>query len=145
MIGLYGPASAGKTAFAVEWSREAAGRFPDGRLVIDLRGSDTATALTPAEAVDEALRALGVPPEQLGQPDRQAQAKYRSLVAGRRMLILLDDAGADGPVRALLSEGSHLTVLVTARRPVAGAHAIAIAVLGGCTPPRHSGHLRRAP
>ncbi len=123
---LHGPGGTGKSALAVEWAHSVADRYPDGQLFIDLRGSDPGTALTAAEAVDEALRGFGVPPDQLGLPDGQAQAMYRALVASRCMLIVLDDAAADAPVRAMLADDGPAVFLVTARAPIAGAHPVAV-------------------
>jgi DNA-binding SARP family transcriptional activator len=115
---ITGTAGAGKTALAVHFGRLAAGRFPDGQLFIDLRGHAEAEPMPPGEALRRFLRALGVrePP---GDTD-EATALYRSLLAGRRMLILLDNAASASQVRPLLPGAVGCLVLVTSRSQLPG-------------------------
>ena len=116
-----GMAGVGKTALAVHWAHQMAGRFPDGQLYVNLRGFySSGTPVTPAEAIRGFLDAMAVPPERI-PPGLSAQAGlYRSLVAGRRMLILLDNAQHEEQVRPLLPAGPGCLVIVTSRRKLAG-------------------------
>lgn len=118
---ICGAAGVGKTALAVHWARANAARFPDGQLFVDLRGFGPGGApLTPAEAIRGFLSALQFPPRAI-PPDAGAQLSlYRSLLAGRRILMVLDNAGDDAQVRSLLPTGLGSIVLVTSRRLLAG-------------------------
>ncbi|HEU5129117.1 MAG TPA: BTAD domain-containing putative transcriptional regulator [Glycomyces sp.] len=110
-----GPPGTGKTALAVHLAHRVAHRFPDGQLFVDLRGHAPATALGPLEVLSGALRALGVTPERV--PDRlhEAVALYRTTLADRRALIVLDNAADAAQVAPLLPGGRHCAVLVTSR------------------------------
>jgi len=116
-----GTAGVGKTALALHFARQAAGHFPDGQLYVNLRGfAPAVTPATPAEAVRGFLDALGVPPERI-PTDVEAQAGlYRSLLAGKRMLIVLDNARDEQQVRPLLPASPASLVLVTSRNQLAG-------------------------
>jgi DNA-binding SARP family transcriptional activator/tetratricopeptide (TPR) repeat protein len=115
-----GTAGVGKTALALYWAHQVAGRFPDGQLYVSLRGYDPGTAVTATEAIRGFLGALGVPPERI-PPDPQAQAGlYRSLLSDRRMLIVLDNAVDERQVRPLVPASAGSLVIVTSRRQLAG-------------------------
>jgi DNA-binding SARP family transcriptional activator len=131
-----GTAGVGKTALAVHFAHQVAERFRDGQLYVNLRGFDpSGTPLTPADAVRGFLGALGVPLEHVpASPDAQA-ALYRSLLSGRQMLILLDNARDAAQVRPLLPGSPGCLVLVTGRSKLVGlvaaesAHPIMLDVL----------------
>jgi tetratricopeptide (TPR) repeat protein/transcriptional regulator with XRE-family HTH domain len=116
-----GTAGVGKTALALHWAHQVAGRFPDGQLHVNLRGFDpSGPPATAAEATRGFLDALGVPPEQI-PPTTQAQAGlYRSLLADRRMLIVADNARDEQQVRPLLPASPGSLVLVTSRSQLSG-------------------------
>jgi len=133
---LTGMAGIGKTALAVHWAHQIVGRFPDGQLFVNLRGSGPSGApVTSTDAVRGFLTALGVPPARIPlDPDWQA-ALYRSLLADRRMLIVLDNAQDAEQVRPLLPGAPGCLVLVTSRNRLVGlaarerAHLITLGVL----------------
>jgi tetratricopeptide (TPR) repeat protein len=111
-----GSAGIGKTALAVHWAHQVAERFPDGQLHVDLRGFDPGCSpLPPSEAIRGFLDALGVPPVQIPASPEALTARYRSLLAGRRMLVLLDNARDASQVRPLLPAAPGCLVIVTSR------------------------------
>jgi hypothetical protein len=118
---LTGMAGIGKTALAVYWAHQVAGRFPDGQLFVNLRGSGpSGTPVMPTDAVRAFLTALSVLPARI-PPDTDGQtALYRSLLAERRMLIVLDNAQNAEQVRPLLPGSPGCLVLVTSRNRLTG-------------------------
>jgi DNA-binding SARP family transcriptional activator/tetratricopeptide (TPR) repeat protein len=116
-----GTAGVGKSALALYWAHQVAARFGDGQLYVNLRGFDpSGTPATPAEAIRGFLDALGVPPERIPPvPDAQA-GLYRSLLSGKRMLIVLDNARDEKQVRPLLPASPGTLVLVTSRSQLSG-------------------------
>jgi tetratricopeptide (TPR) repeat protein len=116
-----GMAGVGKTALALHWAHQAADRFPDGQLYVNLRGYDPSGApVTAADAIRGFIEALGVPPERV-PPSLQAQAGlYRSLLASRRMLIMADNARDEQQIRPLLPASPGSLVLVTSRHELTG-------------------------
>src|SRR5512146_281321 len=120
-----GTAGVGKTALAIHWAHQAAGHFPDGQLYVNLRGFyPSGTPLTPAEAICGFLHALGVSPGRI-PAERDAQAAlYRSVLAERRMLIVLDNACDEDQVRPLLPASPASGVNVTSRNQLAGLAAV---------------------
>ncbi len=117
---ITGTAGVGKTALAVHWAQQVRHRFGDGQLYINLRGYDQGPPLRPIEALARFLHALGVRAEQVPVDLEEAASLYRSLLADRRMLIVLDNAGHPDQVRPLLPGSPGCLVLVTSRDQLAG-------------------------
>lgn len=113
---LDGTAGIGKTALAVCWAHQVAERFPDGQLYVNLRGFDPAgSPMSPAEAVRGFLDAFGVPTERIPLGLDAQASLYRSILAGRRMLVVLDNARNAAQVRPLLPGSPGCVVVVTSR------------------------------
>lgn len=121
VVAVTGPPGCGKTALVVQWAHRSAGAFPDGRLYVNLRGYDRAEdAVAPAAAIRALLDALGV--EASAVPpgtDRQA-ALWRSRTAGRRMLVVLDNARDADQVLPLLAGDPLVRTVITSRNRLSG-------------------------
>jgi DNA-binding SARP family transcriptional activator len=115
-----GTAGVGKTALAVQWAHQVAGRFPDGQLYVNLRGYDPGQPLTAADALAGFLRALGVAGPDIPAEEDERAARYRSLLAAKRILVVLDNAGSVEQVRPLLPGSPGSVVLVTSRDALSG-------------------------
>ena len=117
---IAGTAGVGKTALAVHWAHQVRDRFPDGQLYVNLRGYAPAAPVSAIEALAGFLRALGVPAEQVPVEVGEAAGLYRSLLADRRVLILLDNARTAEQVRPLVPGSGGCLVLVTSRDGLGG-------------------------
>jgi DNA-binding SARP family transcriptional activator len=116
-----GGAGVGKTALALHAGHRLAALFPDGQLFVDLRGfGPRQPPMPPAEALTGFLRALGADPAAIPAALEEQAATFRSLLAGKRMLIVLDNATDPGQVRPLLPGAPGSLVLVTSRRRLHG-------------------------
>ena len=121
VVTISGTAGVGKTALAVHWAHRVKQRFPDGQLYVDLRGfSPGGSTMDPAEAVRGFLDALGVPHHRVPESSQAQVSLYRSTLAGKRMLILADNARDEGQVRPLLPGATGCLVVVTSRSQLAG-------------------------
>ncbi|MEV3870102.1 tetratricopeptide repeat protein [Streptomyces sp. NPDC049906] len=117
---IAGTAGVGKTSLAVHWSHRIRDRFPDGQLYVNLRGYDPGPPVGPEQALDRFLRALDVPPTRIPADLEDKAALYRSRLAGRRYLVLLDNASAVSQVRPLLPGTAGCLVVVTSRHRMSG-------------------------
>ena len=121
VIVLSGTAGVGKSALAVHFGRQVAKRFPDGQLYADLRGGDPdRPPMTPAEALGFLLVGLGIPARRFGITAEERAAMYRSLVDGKRILVVLDNATNAAQVRPLYPGSPGCLVVVTSRSELAG-------------------------
>lgn len=115
-----GTCGVGKTMLALHWARKVERQFPDGTLFVNLRGYGPGDPLSAGEALEGFLQALGVPGEMIPAGIESQSGLYRSLLAGKRMLIVLDNANAPGQVRPLLPGAPGCLVLVTSRASLTG-------------------------
>ncbi|WP_170970478.1 AfsR/SARP family transcriptional regulator [Streptomyces zhaozhouensis] len=120
LIAVTGPAGAGKTAVALAWAGRVADRFPDGQLCLDLRGFDRSGPMPVAEALPVLLQGLGCPAARVPVTVEAQAALLRTLLADRRVLLVLDDAADAAQIRPLLPGPSRSVVLVTSRDRLSG-------------------------
>lgn len=122
---IAGMAGIGKTTLAVHWAHQVATDFPDGQMFVNLRGFDpAATPVLPADVIRVFLDALGLPADQLPPTEEAQLGLYRSLLVGRRMLIVLDNARDEAQVRPLLPGSPTCRVVVTSRHQLLGLTAL---------------------
>lgn len=141
---ICGPAGIGKTALAVHWGHRAADQFPDGQLYLNLRGFDAAgECVSATEALQVLLDALGAPASRIPAGLDAQVGLYRSLLAGRRALLVLDNVRDAEQIRPLLPGRPGCMVLVTSRHlphsliAIEGAQPITVEVF----PPAEAAHF----
>src|SRR5881628_150392 len=102
---ISGTAGAGKTALAVRWAHQVADRFPDGQLFVDLGGHSVSGPRAPGEVLAHFLDALGVRAERRPDGVSELAALYRTTLNGRKVLVVMDNAGSADQVRPLIPGG----------------------------------------
>ena len=122
VVSIIGHPGVGKTTLAVSAAHLLRPDFPDGCLAVDLRGMDDQPVTTRA-ALDQMLRALGVSTQQIPASTAEQSTLFRSLLIGRRLLVLLDNAADETQVRPLLATSEGCLTLITCRRALAGLEA----------------------
>jgi tetratricopeptide (TPR) repeat protein len=121
IIAVSGTAGVGKTALAVHWAHTVTHRFPDGQLYVNLRGFDPGgRVMDPADAIRGFLDALGVPPERIPVGLDAQEGLYRSLLAQKGLLIVLDNARDTEQIRPLLPASGTCLAVVTSRNTLTG-------------------------
>lgn len=115
VVTIEGSAGVGKTTLALHWARRGRAYFPDGQLHVNLRGFDAGGPMPPGEALYGFLQALGVAPDAIPVREPVASALLRSLLADRRVLVLLDNARSAEQVRPLLPSSPGSLAIVTSR------------------------------
>ncbi|WP_433790586.1 BTAD domain-containing putative transcriptional regulator [Actinoplanes sp. CA-252034] len=121
LLVITGTGGVGKTALAIRWAHQVAARFPDGRLYADLRGFGPEGApVAPGEVLAVFLTALGVPDQRIPPGEAERTALLRSVLTGRRVLLVLDNAHDAEQVRPLLPGSDGCAVVVTSRNRMSG-------------------------
>ncbi|MFI6101201.1 BTAD domain-containing putative transcriptional regulator [Lentzea sp. NPDC051213] len=115
---ITGTGGVGKTSLAVHWAHRIAGRFPDGQIFVNLRGQDPLRAMSPQEALTLVLKGLRVDSVPVSVDEQVAL--YRSLVADRKLLLVLDNAANAQQVRPLLPVSAEALAIVTSRGDLRG-------------------------
>jgi DNA-binding SARP family transcriptional activator/tetratricopeptide (TPR) repeat protein len=121
---LSGTAGVGKSALAVRWAHRVREAFPDGQLYVNLHGYDTERPVAPTDALAGFLTALGIRGPEIPPEIDERAGRYRSELAGRRMLVLLDNASSVEQVRPLLPGTGSCLVLITSRDSLPGMVAV---------------------
>jgi tetratricopeptide (TPR) repeat protein len=120
LVVISGPAGAGKSTLALRWAHAATRHFPDGQIFLDMRGFDRAAAMTPREALPLLLRGLGRPSREIPPTLAGQVALYRTMVADRRVLLVLDDVAHRNQIQDMLPGGDGSLTLITSRDSMSG-------------------------
>lgn len=134
---ITGTPGIGKTALATRWGHHAADRFPDGQLYVNLHGYSQGQPVTSTQALHQLLRGLGVTTDEIPHEADERASMYRSLLADRQMLVVLDNAARPEQIRPLLPGSSLCKVVITSRdslRGLSATHDIDTLVLGLLSP-----------
>ncbi|GAA2457507.1 tetratricopeptide repeat protein [Streptomyces macrosporus] len=115
-----GAPGVGKTALALHWAHGMRDRFPDGDLYVDMQGYGPGPALTPLRALDTFLRALDTPADSIPETVEERSALFRSLLAGKRVLVVIDNASSSAQVRPLIPADGECFTVVTSRSALPG-------------------------
>lgn len=118
-----GAAGVGASSLAVRWAHQMAGRFPDGQLYVDLCGHGVSQPASPSDALAGLLCSLGVPARDIPPGEGERAARYRRLLTGRKVLVVLDNAGDTGQLRPLLPGTAGSVTIVTSRTTLSGLEA----------------------
>jgi DNA-binding XRE family transcriptional regulator len=117
---IAGAAGVGKTALAVHWAHQVSDRFPDGQLHVNLQGYAAGPPVEPVRALAQLLQSFGLEAEKVPVEEEAAAGLYRSLLSGRRVLVVLDNARDATQVRPLLPGSPGCVVVVTSRDRLTG-------------------------
>lgn len=134
-IVVTGAGGVGKTALTLQWAHAARDRFADGDLYLNLHGYDDERAMTPEQALARLIQSLEPPSAQIPSDLDSLTSRYRSLLAGRRILVVLDNAATAAQVRPLLPGSDTCQVVVSSRSRLAalsihdGAQLLALGIL----------------
>ena len=120
VVVVTGSAGVGKTALALHWAHRVRDRFPDGELYANLRGFDAGPPVSAEVVLDRFLRDLGLPPDIIPMDLDGRAALFRSLIADRRILIVLDNVADVGQVRPLIPGGGGPFLIITSRNQLPG-------------------------
>ncbi|MEU7908824.1 NB-ARC domain-containing protein [Actinoplanes sp. NPDC049118] len=120
VVVVTGMAGVGKTALAVRWAQQVHEQVPDGQLYEDLNGANPGAPAKPTDVLARFLQALGVPAGGIPADVAARASLYRSLLAGRRVVVVLDNAASAEQVRTLLPGGSSSVVVITSRNTLPG-------------------------
>jgi DNA-binding SARP family transcriptional activator len=116
VIAIHGPGGVGKSALGLRAAHAVAGHYPDGQLYADLQGANhDSPALSPCEVLGRFLRALGVDRYDVPADEAEAAALFQSVLADRRVLLVLDNVAYSSQVRPLLPAGRGCGALITGR------------------------------
>jgi tetratricopeptide (TPR) repeat protein len=120
IVSIAGTAGVGKTSLAIHWAHRIQQQFPDGQLYVNLRGYGPESPVGASDVLERFLGALGIPEQSIPANVDDRSALYRSLLADRHVLILLDNAATVGQVRPLLPGMAGCFVIVTSRSRLSG-------------------------
>ncbi|WP_181871026.1 ATP-binding protein [Sphaerisporangium album] len=120
LVVIAGLGGVGKSSLALKWLHGIRHHYGDGQLYADLRASAPDSPVSPGEVLERFLRALGIAPQYVPAVLDEQATLFRSATAGRRLIIMLDDAFSAAQVRAVLPASGGSLVVVTTRRRLSG-------------------------